>query len=86
MKPTHESHPKAIFERHWKVNEGMYNFFCLVSNESIGHYHWLQRSLGHIDDQGTKKDSSKCFFAKDYFGFLLHLLFHDYNGLVYDYK
>jgi len=24
--------------------------------------------------------------AKDYFGFLLHLLFHDYNGLVYDYN
>jgi hypothetical protein len=23
---------------------------------------------------------------KDYFGFLLHLLFHDYSGLVYDYS
>jgi hypothetical protein len=22
----------------------------------------------------------------DYFGFLFHLLFHDYNGLVYDYN
>jgi hypothetical protein len=24
--------------------------------------------------------------AKNYFGFLLHLLFHDYNGSVYDYN
>jgi hypothetical protein len=24
--------------------------------------------------------------VKDYFGSLLHLLFHDYNGLVYDYN
>ncbi len=24
--------------------------------------------------------------VKDYFGFLLHLLFHDYSGLVYDYN
>jgi hypothetical protein len=24
--------------------------------------------------------------TKDYFGLLLHLLFHDYNGLVYDYN
>ncbi len=24
--------------------------------------------------------------TKDYFGFLLHLLFHNYNGLVYDYN
>jgi hypothetical protein len=23
--------------------------------------------------------------AKDYFGFLLHLLFYDYKGLLYDY-
>jgi hypothetical protein len=23
---------------------------------------------------------------KDYFGFLLHLLFYDYSGLVYDYS
>jgi hypothetical protein len=24
--------------------------------------------------------------TKDYFEFLLHLLFHDYSGLVYDYN
>ncbi len=24
--------------------------------------------------------------TKYYFGFLLHLLFHDYNGLVYNYN
>ncbi len=24
--------------------------------------------------------------SKDHFGFLLHLLFHDYGGLVYDYN
>jgi hypothetical protein len=24
--------------------------------------------------------------TKDYFGFLLHLLFHNYRGLVYNYN
>jgi hypothetical protein len=44
-------------------------------------------SLGHIHNHGTQKDGlMKKMIAKDYFGFLLHLLFHDYNGLVYDYN
>jgi hypothetical protein len=30
--------------------------------------------------------SNKKRIAKDYFGFLLHLLFHDYIGLIYDYN
>jgi hypothetical protein len=30
--------------------------------------------------------SNKKMTAKDYFGSLLHLLFHDYNGLAYDYN
>jgi hypothetical protein len=41
----------------------------------------------HIHNQGTQKDGlMKKKITKDYFGFLLHLLFHDYNGLVYDYN
>jgi hypothetical protein len=31
-----------------------------------------------------KGQSNEKKIAKDYFGFLLHLLFHDYSGLVYD--
>jgi hypothetical protein len=34
----------------------------------------------------SKKWFNKKKIAKDYFGFLLYLLFHDYNGLVYDYN
>jgi hypothetical protein len=33
-----------------------------------------------------KGRSNGKMIAKDYFEFLLHLLFHDYNGLVYDYN
>jgi hypothetical protein len=42
--------------------------------------------MGHIHNQGTQKDSNKKRIAKDYFEFLLHLLFHDYKGLLYDYN
>jgi hypothetical protein len=43
--------------------------------------------FGHIHNQHTQKDNlMNFFFTKDYFGFLLHLLFHDYNGLLYDYN
>jgi hypothetical protein len=42
---------------------------------------------GHIHKQGTQKDGLlKKGLWKDYFGFLSHLLFHDYNGFVYDYN
>jgi hypothetical protein len=42
----------------------------------------------HIHNQGTQKDSltKKKRIAKDYSGFLLRLLFHDYSGLAYDYN
>ncbi len=43
--------------------------------------------FGHIHGQATKEDglmTNKT--TKDYFAFLLHLIFHDYNGLVYDYN
>jgi hypothetical protein len=33
-----------------------------------------------------KGQSNKKKTSKDHFGFLLHLLFHDYNGLMYDYN
>jgi hypothetical protein len=42
--------------------------------------------MGHIHNQGTQKDDLMERIAKEYFGFLLHLLFHDYRGLVYDYN
>jgi hypothetical protein len=35
--------------------------------------------LGHIHNQDIQKR-----IAKNYFEILLYLLFHDYNGLVYD--
>ncbi len=39
-----------------------------------------------IHSQGTKNDGlTKKKIAKDYFEFLLYLLFHDYNEVVYDY-
>jgi len=42
---------------------------------------------GHIHNQGTQKESlMKKKTTKNYFGFLLHLLFYDYSGLVYDYN
>jgi hypothetical protein len=48
-------------------------------------YEW--NPFGHIHNQRTQKDGlTKKKTTKDYFGFLLHLLFHDYNGLVYDYN
>jgi hypothetical protein len=49
-------------------------------------YHLLL-PYGHIHNQGTQKDGlTKKRTTNDYLGFLLHLLFHDYNGLVYDYN
>ncbi len=41
----------------------------------------------HIHNQGTQKgQSKKKKDCKGPFWILLHLLFHDYNGLVYDYN
>jgi hypothetical protein len=40
-------------------------------------YSWLGYQKGWFNEKKT---------TKDYFGFLLHLLFHDYSGLVYDYN
>jgi hypothetical protein len=48
---------------------------------------FFTRTKGHIHSEGTQKDNlllKKA--AKDYFGFLLHLLFHNYSGLIYDYN
>jgi hypothetical protein len=44
--------------------------------------------MGHIHNQGTQKDCliEKLRTIKDYFEFLLHLLFHDYRRLVHDYN
>jgi hypothetical protein len=41
---------------------------------------------GHIHNQGTQKDDLIKKNYKTIFGFLLHLLFHDYSGLAYDYN
>jgi predicted metalloprotease with PDZ domain len=42
---------------------------------------WAHSWLGYQKGQYNKKK-----IIKDYFGFLLHLLLHDYNILVYDYN
>jgi hypothetical protein len=42
---------------------------------------WAYSQLGYPKGLSNGKR-----IAKDYFGFLLHLLFHDYSGLVYDYN
>jgi hypothetical protein len=45
------------------------------------------KMLGHIHNHGTQKDGlMKKGLQRTIFGFLLHLLFYDYNGLVYDYN
>jgi hypothetical protein len=42
---------------------------------------WAYSQLGYPKGWSNGKK-----IAKDYFGFLLHLLFHDYSGLVYGYN
>jgi hypothetical protein len=57
----------------------------------IVQYTWeccaMKVTTRHIHNQGTQKDSlTEKKTTKDYFRLLLHLLFHDYRGLVYDYN
>jgi len=70
--------------------------FC-VKNIPPRQKHFLQNMMGDMDgiylkywaysqSRYPKKWSNKKRTIKIYFGFLLHLLFHDYNGLVYDYN
>jgi len=40
----------------------------------------------YIHGYGTKKKNSQKRTTKNSFRFLLHLLFHDYDGLVYDFN
>jgi hypothetical protein len=42
---------------------------------------WAHSKLGYPKGWSIRK-----MIAKDYFGFLLHSLSHDYNGFVYDYN
>jgi hypothetical protein len=42
-------------------------------------FEWAYSQLGYLKGWSNGKRTTK-----DYFGFLLHLLFHDYSGLVYD--
>jgi hypothetical protein len=42
---------------------------------------WAYSQSGYSKGQFNKKT-----FAKDYFEFLLYLLFYNYSGLVYDYN
>jgi len=60
--------------------------FVWFSIESIGHYHWLQRSLGHIHGQGTKKDGSTKKRLQRSIWIFIAFITHGYSGLVYDYK
>ncbi len=42
---------------------------------------WAYSQLGYLKGWSNGKR-----IGKDYFGFLLHLIFHDYSGLVHDYN
>jgi hypothetical protein len=42
---------------------------------------WAYSQLGYPKGQSNRKRTTK-----DYFRFLLYLIFHDYDGLVYDYN
>ncbi len=56
--------------------DGKGDTWCLVK----GH-------KGHIlTIKVLKRMAKQKKIVKDYFRFLLHSLFHDYNGLVYDYN
>jgi len=44
-------------------------------------YTWAYSQSGYPKGQSNEKR-----IAKDYFEFLLHLLFHNYSVLVYDYN
>jgi len=52
---------------------------CEHSQEYIDK--WASSQLGYPKGWSNGKK-----IAKDYFGFLLYLLFHGYSGLVYDYN
>jgi hypothetical protein len=65
----------------------------LVNGRKTQHFHIIHgpqhpnknvraySQLGYLKGWSNEKR-----ITKDYFGFLLHLLFYDYNGLVYDYN
>jgi hypothetical protein len=46
----------------------------------------LNKNWAHSQLRYPKGQCKEKRITKDYFGFLLHLLFHDYRGLVYDYN
>jgi hypothetical protein len=48
-----------------------------ILHNIIGAYSQLEYPKGR---------SNKKMTTKNYFGFLLHLIFHDYRGLAYDYN
>jgi hypothetical protein len=53
----------------------------------INIYGILHDIIGAYSQLGYPKGRFNIIMTtKDYFGFLLHLLFHDYRGLVYDYN
>jgi hypothetical protein len=54
----------------------------ITSCKHVFHCRWAYSQLGTY----PKGLSNGKKTTKDYFGFLLHLLLHDYNGLVYDYR
>jgi hypothetical protein len=45
---------------------------------------WAYSQSGYPKGRSNEKGLQRT--TKDYFEFLLHLLFYDYCGLVYDYK
>jgi hypothetical protein len=47
---------------------------------------YMQLSGAYSQSKYLKRQSNEKRTTKDYFGFLLHLLFHEYTRLVYDYN
>jgi len=44
------------------------------------------RLLDIFKSSNPRRQSNEKMITKDYFGFLLNLIFHDYKGLVCDYN
>jgi hypothetical protein len=56
-----------------------------TGHQSYQIVHLVGNKRAYVQSGYPKEWSNGQMITKDYFGFLLHLLFHNYRGLVYDY-
>jgi hypothetical protein len=62
-------------------------FFARASHTPLVVVFWQTFINWAYSQLGCPKGwSNRKMTTKDYFQFLLHLLFHDYRGLIYDYN